>query len=263
MLTILIYLLGGALAGLLAGLLGIGGGLVIVPFLAYILPQNGIAPDSVMRTAVATSLAVIIFTSLSSIRAHHRRGGVQWDLVKRLFPGIVSGALLGAIAANFIANQYLKWFFAIFVIYIAVKMVLQIKAETTTRTLANQKILTLSAASIAALCSLLGMGGGAFLVPYLRGRQVAMIHAVATSAVCGFPIALVGATTYIVSGWGQANGTTYSLGYVYLPALVCISLASVSFAPLGARLAHHLQPNLLQRIFAIFLFIIAADMLLH
>ncbi len=238
----------GALAGLLAGLLGVGGGLVIVPALAWWFEQQGLGGGQLMQLALGTSLASIVFTSLSSVSAHHRRGAVRWGDVGRLTPGIVIGALLGALLADHLASNQLQRFFAIFEIAVAVQMGLSLRPAAN-RGLPGALGMGATGGGIGLISSIVGIGGGTLTVPFLSWCGVAMREAVATSAACGLPIAVAGATGYLL------------LGHIHWPALLGIVAASVLFAPLGARLAHALPGAWLKRLFAVVLALIGLGML--
>lgn len=256
---VLALLLLGAFAGVAAGLLGIGGGMLMVPFLSMTLDALGFPHDEVVKVAIATSLTTIVFTSISSVRAHHARGAVRWDTVRALAPGILAGSLLASQFARVIPGRWLAAGFGLFIAWSAIRMVRR-KNTTPDRSLPGKLGLASVGAGIGALSALLGAGGAFMTVPYLNRRQIPMVNAVATSAACGFPIALAGAAGYAWSGrhLHLPGGT---VGYLYLPALICIALASMSTAPLGARLAHALPTQTLKRIFAGLLFGLSGYML--
>lgn len=247
--------------GFLAGLLGIGGGMLMVPFLTYLLGARGVPPELAVKMAIATSMATILFTSLSSVRAHHRRGAVRWDLVRALAPGIALGGLAaGAGVFALVKGQVLALFFAVFVGYSATQMLIDRKAAAA-RNLPGPMGLAGAGGVIGFLSGLVGAGGGFVTVPYLSKRQIVMHQAVATSAALGFPIALANTTGYVVGGWSLAPALPGAVGYLYLPALAVIGAASVLLAPLGARAAHALPVKQLKRVFALMLYALAAYML--
>lgn len=254
------FLLLGAFAGVLAGLLGVGGGLVIVPVLAFIFKARDF--DAVMHLAVGTSLATIVFTSLSSVRAHHRRGAVRWDLFLRLAPGIVGGALAGAAIADRMPGEHLRLVFGIFELLVAVQMALSVRPAPN-RQLPGAVGMGLAGGGIGSVSAIVGIGGGTLTVPFLAWCNVPMRNAVATSAACGLPIAIAGAAGFVWAGWAGPGLPEYTLGYVYLPALAAIVAASVLFAPLGAWLAHAVPAAALKRFFALFLAILGLRMLLY
>jgi uncharacterized membrane protein YfcA len=254
-------LLLGCGTGFLAGLLGIGGGMLMVPFLTYLLGARGVPPELAVKMAIATSMATILFTSLSSVRAHHRRGAVRWDLVRALAPGIVLGGLAaGAGVFALVKGQVLALFFAIFVGYSATQMLIDRKAQAQ-RDLPGPLGLAGAGGLIGFLSGLVGAGGGFVTVPYLSRRQVLMHQAVATSAALGFPIALANTAGSVVGGWSLPPALPGAVGYLYLPALAVIAAASVLLAPLGARAAHALPVKQLKRVFAVMLYALAAYML--
>lgn len=246
------YLLLGAFAGVVAGLLGVGGGLIVVPALLLIWQGQGIAPAIVMQLAVGTSLAVIVFTSLSSVYAHHRYGAVDWRMMGRLLPGILLGAGLGAYLAVLVPGENLRQAFAVFELLVALQMGLGWRPDPH-RQLPGAWGLGAFAMATGTVSSFLGVAGGTLVVPFLCWCNVVMQRAVATAAACGMPIAVAGAASYIVLGWGDPSLPQRSAGYVYLPALLAVALASVAMAPIGAWLAHRLSPQRLKRGFALFL----------
>lgn len=257
--TIALLLALGAFAGFAAGLLGVGGGMLMVPFMTMLLSAQGFAPEQIIKVAIATSLTTIAFTSISSVRAHHQRGAVRWDAARALAPGIVIGSLLAAQFAGALPGRLLALFFGLFLGFSAVKM-LAGKPPQAQGSLPSAAGMFGMGSVIGALSAVLGAGGGFLTVPFLVRRSVPMQQAVATSAACGFPIAFAGAVGYVVSGWSQ-DLPAGTLGYIYLPALAAISIASVLTAPWGARVAHALPTQTLKRIFAALLLALAVYML--
>ncbi|MFZ9406255.1 MAG: sulfite exporter TauE/SafE family protein [Burkholderiaceae bacterium] len=257
--TIALLLALGAFAGFAAGLLGIGGGMLMVPFMTMLLSAQGFAAEQVIKVAIATSLTTIAFTSISSVRAHHRRGAVRWDAARALAPGILLGSLVAAQFAGALPGRLLALFFGLFLGFSALKM-LGGKPPQAEGSLPSSAGMFGMGSVIGALSAVLGAGGGFLTVPFLVKRSVPMQQAVATSAACGFPIALAGAAGYVVSGW-NADLPSATLGYIYLPALAAISIASVFTAPLGARVAHALPTQTLKRVFAALLLALALYML--
>lgn len=247
--------------GFLAGLLGIGGGMLMVPFITLILTGRGVAPDLSVKMAIATSMATIIFTSVSSVRAHHKRGAVRWDIVKGLAPGIVLGAAIASLGVfAVLKGSWLALFFAAFVSFSATQMLLDKKPKPT-RTLPGTPGLLGAGGVIGFLSGLVGAGGGFVSVPFMTWCNVVIHNAVATSAALGFPIALANVVGYVVGGQNVAGLPPASLGYVWLPALAVIAACSVLTAPLGAKAAHSLPVKQLKRVFASLLFGLAAYML--
>ncbi|MES3003049.1 MAG: sulfite exporter TauE/SafE family protein [Pseudomonadota bacterium] len=259
---ILELLLIGTATGFLAGLLGIGGGMMMVPFLTIILTSKGYPPDYTVKMAVATSLATICFTSLSSVRAHHKRGAVLWPIVRVLAPGILVGSLLGAQVAVALPGKLLGILFAIFVAFSATQMFLNRKPKPS-RTLPGPVGTFAMGGVIGMLSSLVGAGGAFVSVPFMTWCNVKIHDAVGTSAALGFPIALAGTAGYIYAGQGVPQMPPGSIGYLYLPGLVIIALASMTMAPLGARTAHRMDIQPLKKVFAVVLYCLAAYFLLR
>ncbi len=259
--TLLIEFLAlGAFTGFLAGLLGIGGGMLMVPFVTYIIASRGVAAGLAVKMAIATSMATILFTSVSSLRAHHKRGAVRWDLVRGIAPGIVVGSLAaGAGAFALIKGAALAVLFAVFVGFSATQMLLNRKPKPS-RAMPGPLGQGAAGAGIGFLSGLVGAGGAFVSVPFMTWCNVPIHNAVATSAALGFPIALASTVGYVISGWSLPDALPGSLGYLYLPALLCIAVASVSTAPLGARVAHSLDVGQLKRVFAFMLYALAAYM---
>jgi uncharacterized membrane protein YfcA len=251
----------GCATGFMAGLLGIGGGMVLVPFMTLILTWQGFPVEHVVHTAVATSMATILFTSLSSVYAHHKRGAVRWPLVAQFAPGIVIGGLLagGAVFALF-KTSTLALFFAVFVGFSAWQMLLDRKPKPT-RQMPGPLGTAGAGAGIGFISGLVGAGGGFVSVPFMAWCNVPLHHAVATSAALGFPIALANTIGYVYSGWNQTGMPAGALGYIYLPALFSAAATSILFAPLGAATAHKLPVKTLKRVFAYVLFLLAGYML--
>lgn len=247
----------GAIAGTLAGLFGIGGGIIVVPALVLVFTQQGVNSDVLMHLAIGTSLATIVTTASSSIRAHHKRGAIQWHAFRRITPGILFGALCGALIADRLDSNTLRILFACFLIAVGTQMIIN-RQPSAHRQLPGLLGMSFAGSIIGTVSSMMGVGGGTMSVPFLSWCNVPMRNAVATSAAIGLPIAIGGAISFAVTGWGQANLPQYSLGYINLPAYIGIVVTGIIFAPLGASLAHRLNPVLLKRIFAVFLFIVAA-----
>lgn len=252
----------GAIAGFLAGLLGIGGGMIMVPFMTMILTAKGFHEDVVVKMAVATSLATICFTSLSSVRAHHQRGAVLWPVVRLLSPGIVLGSLIGAQLAVAMPTQMLSLFFALFVAYSATQMLLDKKPKPS-RTLPGKLAMLGMGHVIGLISSLVGAGGAFVSVPFMTWCNVKIHQAVATSAALGFPIALAGTLGYVWAGWSLPAMPEGAVGYLYLPGLLIIAMASMSTAPLGARTAHRMDIRPLKRAFAFVLYALAIYFLMR
>ncbi len=253
-----LYLATGAFAGLLAGLLGVGGGLVIVPVLTFIFEAQHFPHDQVIHLALGTSLASILFTSVSSVRAHHAHGAVEWSTVKNITPGILLGTFGGSLLASRLPTGFLKVFFVCFLFYVATQMLLNFRPKPS-RQLPSKGGMSAAGAVIGGVSAFVGIGGGSLSVPFMTWCNVSMHRAIATSAAIGFPIAAAGALGYVAGGQGAAT-QPYSLGYVYLPALAGLVAASVPMAPVGAKLAHRLPVAKLKKIFALLLYILGIRM---
>lgn len=250
----------GAVTGVLAGLFGLGGGLVIVPILAWMFSWQQFNPELVMIMAVATSLATIVPTAIASVRTHHSMGAVIWQRVFRLTPGIILGAGFGALVADLISAGSLRWLFIVYLIYVGSSMALQLKPVLGLKR-HGVRLDYVAGTMIGGLSSLLGIGGGTMTVPYLLGQKLEMKNAVAVSSACGLPIALTGALSYVFLGWKKAGLPQESVGYIYLPAFIGIIFLSVLTAPYGAKLAHRLPAQKLKRYFSIMLFVMAVKMM--
>ena len=251
----------GICTGFLAGLLGIGGGMVMVPFITMILSFRGVDADLAVKMAIATSMATIIFTSVSSVRAHHKRGAVRWDLVKGLAPGIVLGSLISSLGVfALLKGSYLGIFFGLFVGFSATQMFLD-KKPSPSRQMPATAGLVGAGGVIGFISGLVGAGGGFISVPFMAWCNVAIHNAVATSAALGFPIAVANVAGYIFSGMSVQGLPDDAFGFIWVPALVIIAACSVFTAPLGAKAAHTLPVKKLKRIFASVLYLLAAYML--
>ncbi len=253
------FLLLGAATGFAAGLLGIGGGMVLVPFITLLLTRNDFPAEQIVKVAIATSLATILFTSLSSVRAHARRGAVRWDIVRTLAPGIVLGSIAGAQVAAALRGSVLAGGFGVFVGLMATRMLFKRRGGAA-RSLPGPYGRLGAGAAIGTLSALVGAGGAFITVPFLTRANVKIHEAVGTSAACGFPIALAGTLGYVYAGWGlRLPGGT--VGYLYLPALASIVATSVLTAPLGARVAHAMDVDRLRVAFAGLLYVLAGYMI--
>ncbi|WP_407692537.1 sulfite exporter TauE/SafE family protein [Ramlibacter aquaticus] len=251
----------GMTTGFLAGLLGIGGGMLMVPFITFFLSHRDVAPDLAVKMAIATSMATIIFTSVSSVRAHHRRGAVRWDIALALAPGIVLGSMLGSLGVfKLLKGAWLAVFFSLFVGFSATQMFLNRK-PTPNRQMPGTAGKLAAGGAIGFLSGLVGAGGAFISVPFMTWCNVPMLNAVGTSAALGFPIAAANVTGYIIAGQSLQGLPAGSFGYIWLPALAVIAIGSVVTAPLGARAAHALPVARLKRIFASILYLLAAYML--
>ncbi len=252
----------GALAGVMAGLLGIGGGALIVPVMVIALEKQGVNPNIIMQAALGTSMATIVFTAMSSVLAQQRRGAVNWDIFRRITPGIVIGSLLGAAIADALPSRTLHVAFVVFMFLIVIQMSRGTMATAARRRrLPGATGMTAVGTVIGVLSALFGIGGGSMSVPFMTWCSVSARQAIATSSAIGFPIALSAAVGYIVAGWNETGLPPWSLGYVVLPAFAGIVVASTLAAPFGVRLAHRLPETTLRRIFALFVTILGVRML--
>jgi len=250
----------GAVAGTLAGLLGIGGGIIIVPVLALVFKSQGIHSDVLMHVSIGTSLATIVVTSISSIRAHQKHRAILWPVFKKITPGIICGGLLGAMLAKMIAGDYLRIMFGLFMLMVAAQMIF---GNTTSphRQLPRVPGMIFFGALIGTISSLMGVGGGSMSVPFLTWCNITIRNAIATSAAIGLPIAIAGVAGFIITGWGVANRPQWSLGFVNFPAFFSIVVASTLFAPLGAKISHRISPHRLKLFFGYFLLLLSAKIL--
>lgn len=255
------YMVLGAIAGMLAGLFGIGGGIIVVPVLVLAFNLQGINPEIVFYMAIATSLANIIFTSLSAIRTHHKKAAIEWYLVKPIAVGMLGGSFIGVNTALTIPAIYLQASFGAFAIFLSLRMMF---SQLGAGTLHLPGILGLGVAGalIGWVSVLFGIGGGNLLVTWLSNRQLVIQKAVATASACGFAIAISGAGSNAILGWGNPMLPPHSLGYIYLPALLGIVSTSFVAAAYGSMLAHQLSPQLLKRLFAWMLLLMGLRMLI-
>lgn len=259
--TVLIYLATGLVAGLMAGLFGVGGGMIMVPALAFVLPAQGIAGAITMQVAIATSLAVISATSISSMLAHHRRDGVLWPVFRRMAIGLAVGAVAGAFIADRLSSPLLAQIVGVGALLTAAQMFFDLRPQQH-RGVPGGAGLATAGGIIGLLSSLIGIGGGSLTVPFLTWCGVTIRQAVGTAAACGVPIAWAGAVGFVIAGLGEPGRASWSLGYVDLAGFAGIALASVAAAPFGARLAHRLPPRVLKRCFALLLAAIGVLMLI-
>ena len=252
----------GAVAGVLAGLLGVGGGLVLVAALAWLLPTMGVPAQAAMHAALASSLASIVLTALASARAHARRDSVLWPTVRAMVPGLLAGGVLGSWVAVRIDGDVLRWLVAGYCVIAAAQLLLS-RTHDATREVAAPRGVGMAGAGvgIGAVSAVVGIGGGSMTVPLLVWRGVAPVRAVGTSSACGVAIGIASALGYVVNAPAGAL-PAHALGYVYVPAAVGVAIASVFAAPYGARMAHRLQGDTLKRVFAAFLLAVALGLAL-
>ncbi len=255
-----LYIFTGAAAGFAAGLFGVGGGLIIVPVLYTIFSTQGYDSQHLMQMALTTSLATIVITSISSTLAHHKKQAVLWPIVFSLSPGIVLGAILGGIFASAINSENLKLFFIIFEFSVATNLIL--KKQTKQHNTGIKSVVATTGGSIIGFISTtVGIGGGTMTVPFLHWFNISMKKAVATSAACGFPIALIGTLSFVFSSYNLSVGSEYSIGYLQYTAFIFIAVSSFVFAPLGAKVAHIVSDKTLRIAFSLLLYLLALNML--
>ncbi len=257
----------GCIVGFCAGLLGIGGGLIIVPALVYLLPLAGVDANVVMPMALATSLATIVITSFSAALAHHRNKNIPWSIAKKLMIAIACGSLLGAYIADSLSVNALKNTFAVAVFTLAIYMFFSVKntkknsKEIASNNLPSHYLLKTISFFTGILASLMGISGGVMLIPILSYFTMPLRQAIGVATVCGLTVAVFGVSGYIMAGWNNVNLPDYSLGYVYLPALLGMIITSSVFAPLGVKWATKLPVRTLKKAFVLFLMIVAIKMI--
>lgn len=257
---ILSFLLLGSVVGFMAGLLGIGGGGIMVPVLSTLYVYHAMPLEKVVHMALGTSMASIVITSFSSLLSHHKKNGVQWPIVKMMSPGVIVGTFLATFLAAYASALHLSVFFAAFMAFVAVQMFINKKPQSN-RTLSGPMGLMSSGAVIGAVSALVSIGGGSLTVPYLCWQNIDIKKAIGTSAALGLPLSVAGTIGYVVNGWSFTNDIQYTLGYVYVPAVVLISLTSFFTAPLGVKLVHKLPVVTIKKIFAILLILLSLKML--
>ena len=257
---IIALLILGAVVGLLAGLLGIGGGGVMVPVLTSLFAAQGFPADQTLHIALGTSMAAIVPTAYASLRTHHAKGAVLWDVVKKMTPAILAGTFLGTFLAAYLPTKALAIFFAVFMTYVAIQIWVGIKPRSQAQ-LPSTLSLGVAGAVIGAISALVAIGGGSLTVPYLMWNNVNIRQAIATSAAVGFPIAVAGALGYVINGWGIPNLPAHTLGFVYWPAVILIASVSFFTTKIGANLAHSLPVTILKKVFAVLVVLLSVKML--
>ncbi|WP_019620583.1 sulfite exporter TauE/SafE family protein [Amphritea japonica] len=250
----------GAVVGFLAGLLGIGGGLVMVPVLTSIFIWQGIPQEQVVHLALGTSIASIVITSISSMRAHHRKGGVLWQVVRLMAPGIIVGAFLATFVAAVMSSTILGMFFSCFLVYASVQMFLNMKPKPT-RVLPGKPGLFAAGGVIGSISALVSIGGGTLTVPFLSWHNIDVKKAIGTSAAIGLPISVAGTLGYLVNGLSADLNIDYVFGFIYLPGVILISMMSFLTASLGAHVSHLLPVPVLKKVFAVLLLGLAIKMI--
>lgn len=250
----------GALAGIAAGLLGLGGGVIVVPALAMIFASFGFNHTIVMHMATATSLAAMVFTAASSAFSHHVRGAVKWEIFWRFLPGVIIGTIMGVLLASVLSTTLLKVIFALFLTFIAFHMLLLIKPKMSRRVPGKLSSYGVAAA-VGAKSGLLGVGGGSVMVPFFTWCNISMRRASGTAAAVGLPIAITGTISTMITGWHVSTHTPLMLGYVYWPAALTVALTSMGFVFIGARLSLILRVRIIKQIFGIMLLFAAFNLI--
>ncbi|MEM8843811.1 MAG: sulfite exporter TauE/SafE family protein [Pseudomonadota bacterium] len=258
--SILIFILLGIVVGLAAGLFGIGGGAIMVPILTTFFLMQGVPAEMVIHVALGTSMASIIGTSLSSLFAHHKRQSVIWPIVKSIAPGVILGSLLATYFVAHVSSKVLAIFFTCFISYVAVQMFLNFQPAPS-RQIPGKVPIFFAGSGIGLISAIVAIGGGTLTVPFLAWHNIPLKKAIGTSAAVGFPIAVSGTIGYVINGWDVSDKQSYLYGFIYLPAVLLISLASYFTAPIGARWAHNLSVPTLKKVFALFLVLISIKML--
>jgi uncharacterized protein len=257
----LAYLGIGLVVGFFAGLLGIGGGAVVVPILVLVFTAQGLPAEHVMHIALGTAMATIMFTSISSMRAHHAHGAVDWSIARAIAPGILVGSFCAALLAGLISKRPLAVMFTALVFYAATQILFDLRPKDA-RELPGRGGMFAAGAGIGAVSSLLAAGGAFLCVPFLAWCSVPLRRAIGTAAAVGLPIAIAGSLGFVVQGLRVDGLPSPSLGYVYLPALVLVAATSMLAAPLGARVAHRVPVKRLRMVFALLLYALAVRMLM-
>jgi uncharacterized membrane protein YfcA len=251
-------LLLGSAVGFTAGLLGVGGGAIMVPGLTSIFLYQGVPVDNVLHLALGTSMASIIFTSISSLRAHNARDGVIWSIVKKMVVGILIGSFLATFLASSLSSLFLAIFFSLFMAYISLQMFIDKKPV---KNMSGPRELFFVSTGIGTISALVSIGGGSLTVPYLVSRKVEIKKAIGTSAAIGLPISLAGTLGYVVNGWSYTSTDSLTFGFIYLPGVILISVVSTVCAPFGVAMAHRLPVPRLKKIFSVLLIFLSIKML--
>lgn len=256
----LMYMAAGAIAGILAGLLGVGGGMVIVPMLTFVFAAQGMPHEHIMHLALGTSLASIVFTSISSLRAHSKRGAVIWPVVTKISPGILFGTFFGSWLASMLSTNFLKIFFAIYLLCMGTQMLFGKKPQGSKELPGTAGMFT-AGSTIGVFSSLVGIGGGTLTVPFLAWHNTPLHSVIGTSSAIGLPIAIAGTAGYIVNGIGASGLPSGTIGYIQFSALFGVAGVSMLTAPIGAKIAHSLPVDKLKKIFALLLYVVGTKML--
>lgn len=257
---LLVFAALGALVGFVAGLLGVGGGGIMVPALTSIFLMQGVNTTQVVHLALGTSMACIVFTSIASLRAHHKNSAIIWPIVSRMSAGVIVGTFLATFVAALISSLYLAIFFSVFMGFVAYQAYFK-KPNNDISQPPSSLNLVVSGSGIGAVSALVSIGGGSLTVPYLTAKNIDIRKAIGTSAAIGLPISLAGTAGYLLHGINVNYGIDWVYGFIYLPAVIIIATVSFFTAPLGAKLAHSLPITLLKKFFALLLAILSIKML--
>lgn len=259
--TILIFLSLGAFVGYMAGLFGLGGGGFLVPAFVAIFSLHGINEEKIMHMALATSMMSIVITSFASFQAHNKKGAVNWNIFRKMLPGVVLGTFAVTFIAVNIKSYYLAIFFTLVMIVLSIRMIFDMEPKKGTAVPNTSKLFS-AGSIIGAISAIMSVGGGAFTVPYLTSHNIDIRKAIGTSAAIGFPLSIVGTLGYVINGWNDTSLSNLQLGYVYLPAVILVSLTSMVAAPLGVKTAHKLPTAVLKKFFAFLLIGLSIKMLI-
>jgi uncharacterized protein len=259
---LLAYAAAGAFVGLLAGLFGIGGGMTLVPILAALFEAQGLAPGHGVHLALGTAMASAVITASASVRAHHVRGAVDWRLASQLAPGMIAGSLLSSLGSGLVPQGRLAIAFAV-IVYAGATQILIGRSTGAVASLPSRSATIAIGLLIGVVCGLVSAGGAFLTVPWMLYCGVPMVTAIGTAASIAVPVVFVGTVGYIVSGWSATDLPAHSVGFVFLPALAVLVLASSPMAFIGAHFAHRLPVKVLKRIFALLLYALATRMALH
>ena len=257
---ILLYFLLGTFSGVLAGLFGIGGGIIIIPTFFYIFSYLGFAEEILSHMVLGSSLGVIVFSSLSSTFSHHLKGAVNWKLIKVVVPSIVIGSSLGGVTAGYLESSTLQGLVSLFLVVASIQLIFEFPPPSQNPK-TNLVGPVIAGGGIGWLSGVFGIGGGIFSVPYFYHRGLMMMNAIGTSAACGIPIALAGSISYMVIGFENINLPNNSIGYIYLPATLIVGLMSSITAKYGVNIAHRMKQKKLRIAFAFLVMIMALNLL--
>lgn len=256
-----LFLLLGALVGFISGLLGLGGGGFLVPVFVSIFSLNGMENNTIMHVALGTSMMSIVITSFISFKEHHKRGGVLWDIFRKMAIGAILGTFLATFISSEMSSSFLAIFFSVFMCFVTIRMLLNIKPKTE-YTPYKTKTLFGGGVIIGVISAMMSVGGGAFTVPFLTSRGIEIKKAIGTSAALGFPIALFGSIGFMINGWQSTCLLNYQVGNIYLPAVLFVSITTILTVPLGVKISHTISTVMLKKIFAILLITLSVKMVI-